>query len=128
MNPALFCDPVTSVSANDTFFSPVMETVRTRMLPYQWKALHDEIPGAEPSHCVQNFRIAAGLGTGEFQGFVFQDSDAAKWIEAVAYSLRQHPDPELEARADQLIDLILQTQQPDGYIGTYYTINGLEKR
>ena len=59
---------------------------------------------------------------------MFQDSDAAKWIEAVAYSLRQHPDPELEARADQLIDLILQTQQPDGYIGTYYTINGLEKR
>ncbi len=104
MNPALFCDPVTGVSVSDTFFSPVMETVRIRMLPYQWKALHDEIPGAEPSHCVQNFRIAA------------------------AYSLRQHPDPELEARADQLIDLILQTQQPDGYIDTYYTINGLEKR
>ena len=128
MNPALFCDPVTGVSVSDTFFSPVMETVRTRMLPYQWKALHDEIPGAEPSHCVQNFRIAAELETGEFQGFVFQDSDAAKWIEAAAYSLRQHPDPELEDRADQLIALILQTQQQDGYIGTYYTINGLEKR
>lgn len=50
MNPALFCDPVTGVSVSDTFFSPVMETVRIRMLPYQWKALHDEIPGAEPSH------------------------------------------------------------------------------
>lgn len=32
----------------------------------------------------------------EFYGFVFQDSDFSKWIEAVGYSLTQHPDPELE--------------------------------
>ena len=33
----------------------------------------------------------------KFYGFVFQDSDFAKWIEAVAYILDQYPDPELEA-------------------------------
>lgn len=32
----------------------------------------------------------------EFYGFLFQDSDFSKWIEAVGYSLTQHPDPELE--------------------------------
>ena len=31
---------------------------------------------------------------------VFQDSDFSKWIEAVGYSLTQHPDPKLEAIAD----------------------------
>ena len=29
---------------------------------------------------------------------------------------------------DEAIDLIVSTQQSDGYIGTYYTINGLDKR
>ena len=31
-----------------------------------------------------------------FYGFVFQDTDFSKWIEAVAYSLTQHPDEALE--------------------------------
>ena len=35
-----------------------------------------------------------------FYGFVFQDSDFYKWIEAVAYSLAQHPDEKLEQDLD----------------------------
>ena len=31
----------------------------------------------------------------KFYGFVFQDTDFSKWIEAVGYSLTQHPDPHL---------------------------------
>ena len=42
----------------------------------------------------------------EFYGFVFQDSDFSKWIEAVGYSLTQHPDPELEKIADGAIDIV----------------------
>lgn len=34
------------------------------------------------------------------------DSDFSKWIEAVAYSLTQHPDPELEKIADGAIDIV----------------------
>lgn len=34
-----------------------------------------------------------------FYGFVFQDSDFSKWIEAVGYSLIQHPDAQLEQTA-----------------------------
>lgn len=37
---------------------------------------------------------------GEFYGFVFQDTDSAKWLETVAYSLILSPDPELERTAD----------------------------
>ena len=32
----------------------------------------------------------------KFYGCLFQDSDFAKWIEAVGYSLVNHPDPELD--------------------------------
>lgn len=50
-----------------------------------------------------------------FYGFVFQDSDFFKWIEAVGYSLAQHADPELEAIADGAIDIVCAAQQEDGY-------------
>jgi DUF1680 family protein len=52
---------------------------------------------------------------------IFWDSDAGKWIEAAAYSLTTHPNPELEAQVDAVIDLIEKAQQPDGYLNIYYT-------
>lgn len=63
----------------------------------------------------------------EFYGFVFQDSDFYKWIEAVAYSLAIHPDPELEETADRAIDIVCDAQLPNGYLDTYYIINGTDK-
>ena len=44
----------------------------------------------------------------------------AKWLEAVSYSLKDHPDRELEQCADEIIDLIARAQQADGYLNTYY--------
>ncbi len=116
------------VQVEGEFWKEYMELVRCHVLPYQWEALNDRIEGAKPSGCIQNFRVAAGLQEGKFQGYVFQDSDAYKWLEAVAYSLMWHPDPELEKTADETIELIGKAQQPDGYLDTYYMINGLEKR
>ncbi len=63
----------------------------------------------------------------QFYGFVFQDSDFSKWIEAVGYSLANHPDPELEKTADEAIDLVCAAQAEDGYLDTYYIINGMDR-
>ena len=60
----------------------------------------------------------------EFYGYVFQDTDFSKWVEAVGYSLTQHPDPDLEKVADAAIDIVCAAQQEDGYLDTYYIING----
>ncbi|MCR5790613.1 MAG: glycoside hydrolase family 127 protein [Lachnospiraceae bacterium] len=122
------------VTVSDTFFKRYRELVRTEMLPYQWKVLNDEaditiererddasIPN-EKSHAMENFRIAAGLSSGEHYGWVFQDSDVYKWLEAAAYSLKDHPDEALKKAADQVVELIGAAQEPDGYIGTYFTI------
>ena len=116
------------VSINDGFWSRYDDLVRNVVIPYQRDALNDKIADAEPSGAIRNFRIAAGEDEGEFYGMVFQDSHVAKWLEAVAYSLQMHPDPELEKEADEVIDLIGRAQQPDGYLNTYYIINGLDKR
>ncbi len=110
------------------FWSAFRETAVREGIPYQWKALNDEIEGAEPSRCMRNFRIAAGKEQGEFLGFWFQDSDFAKWLEGVAYSLRWRPDPALEAIADGAIEDVVAAQQPDGYMDTYYIINGFDRR
>jgi hypothetical protein len=100
----------------------MMRLVRDTVLPYQWEILHDRVEGAAKSHCIENFRIAAGLSTGEHYGMVFQDSDLYKWLEAVAYTLEVFGDPALEARADEMCELIRLAQRPDGYINTYYTL------
>lgn len=63
----------------------------------------------------------------KFYGFVFQDSDFAKWIEAVGYSLVNHPDPELERTADEAIDIVCAAQAENGYLDTYYIINGMDR-
>lgn len=107
---------------DDSFWNYYAALVRDVVVPYQWEALNDRVEGAEPSHAVRNFKIAAGEAEGEFHGFVFQDSDVAKWLEAVAYLLEEKRDPELEAVADEMIALIGRAQQPDGYLNTYYTI------
>ena len=112
----------------DAFWTRIRETARQEGIPYQWEALNDRIPGAEPSYCMKNFRIAAGKESGTHGGFIFQDSDIAKWIEGAAFSLRWHPDPALEGIVDRAIDEVVAAQQPDGYLDTYYIIGGLEKR
>jgi DUF1680 family protein len=119
---------LSQVKIDDKFWQPRMELVRRVMIPYQWEALNDRIPDASPSYCMHNLKVAAGLEEGEFKGYVFQDSDLYKWLEAVAYSLKFAPDAELERTADEVIDIVAAAQQPDGYLDTYYIINGLDKR
>ncbi len=54
--------------------------------------------------------------------YMFWDSDSGKWLEAVAYSLASHPDSELQALADDLIEAIASAQQADGYLNTYFPV------
>lgn len=110
------------ITIGHQFWGTILEKVRTQMIPFQLRALKDEIPGAEPSHALENFKIAAGEKEGEFYGFVFQDSDVGKWIEAASYSLRLHKDEALEKEIDSIISLIGRAQQPDGYLNTYFTV------
>ncbi|WP_070000399.1 glycoside hydrolase family 127 protein [Cellulosilyticum sp. I15G10I2] len=117
-----------AININDSFWKKFLLIAREHVIPYQWEALNDRIEGAEPSYCMRNFKIAAGMMEGEFGGCVFQDSDFGKWIEAVGYALMWHPDVALQKIADEAIDIVCAAQQPDGYLNTYYIINGLEKR
>ena len=109
------------IKINDHFWNRYLELVLKEVIPYQWDILNDCLENVETSHSIRNFRIAAGLEEGEFYGAVFQDTDVAKWLEAVAYVLMRQRDSVWEKRADAVIDLIGLAQWEDGYINTYYT-------
>lgn len=159
MDKKNFSTPINlkAVKIEDDFWKAEMELVRKEVIPYQWNALNDNVPGAAPSYCMRNFKTAGKI-TAErkrlgkdyvektypvniwenlpadknnledrFYGWVFQDSDFAKWIEAVGYSLTQHPDPVLEKTADEAIDIVCAAQQDNGYLDTHYIINDLSK-
>lgn len=58
----------------------------------------------------------------------FWDSDVAKWIEAVAYLTAEHPEPELEKLADEMIESIAAAQDADGYYNSYFLLLPREER
>ena len=145
-----------NITITDKFWKKEMELVRKEVIPYQWDALNDRVAGAAPSFCMRNYKLAGKITKARkelgkayeekvwplifetlpedmdhmedrFYGFLFQDSDFSKWIEAVAYSLTQHPDKELEAVADEAIAIVCAAQQENGYLDTYYIINDMSK-
>ncbi len=118
---------------SDGFTGKYQRLIKDKVIPYQYRVLNDMNENTEKSHVVKNFINAAKALRGEdtedgFYGMVFQDSDAAKWLEAVAYSLALFPDEETEKTADELIDIIASAQDKDGYLNTYYTIKDKDKR
>lgn len=115
------------------FIENYQRLISETVIPYQYSVLNDKSLDTEKSHVVQNFINAGKALKGNsnhdgFYGMVFQDSDAAKWIEAAAYSLSNYPDKELEKTVDELIDIISNAQDENGYLNTYYTIKDREKR
>ena len=115
------------------FWGEYTRRVRDLVIPYQWEALNDRIPGAEPSHCIANMEAAAeynrtGVRSQPFQGMVFQDSDLAKWLEAAAYRLAAFPDPEFQKTVFDAADLVVAAMEPDGYLQTHFTLNHPEQK
>ena len=125
--------PMRAYHAEAGFIADYQKLIREKVLPYQYEILCDRAEGAEKSHVIRNFINAGKALRGEdigdgFYGMVFQDSDAAKWLEAAAYSLTVFPDEELEKTADELIFLIEQAQDEDGYLNTCFTIKDRDRR
>jgi DUF1680 family protein len=117
-----------NVKVQGGFWGRLASLARDVIIPYQWEVMNDRVEGVPPSGVVRNFRIAAGKAKGDFTGYRFQDSDLGKWLEAVAYCLISHPDAKLERTADRVIDLVAEAQHKDGYLDTYYQINGIDQR
>ena len=118
LTPVNFSD----VTIRSEFWSPRQETNRRVSIPHN-------LDTCEETGRIDNFRHNAGVPAhGPFRGHIFHDSDVYKVLEGVAYSLHTHPDPKLAARLEEIIELIRGSQQPDGYVNTWFTLKEPQKR
>mgnify|MGYP003374380172 CR=1 FL=1 len=109
MDKTKFSRPLSlkNVQITDTFWKKEMELVRTEVIPYQWRALNDEVEGAAPSFCMHNFEAAG----------------------------RQRKEQNLKSRFIHFVDLrrfrktldISKTSSTDLYFKTVIFINGLKQ-
>jgi DUF1680 family protein len=114
------------VTITDSFWKPAMEKVATTTI--QACIFQTEVKTPR----IRNFEKVArnkpgshsDAGSEKHEGIFYDDSDVFKALEAIAYSLKNHPDPKLEAKADEWIDKIAAAQLEDGYLNTYYTLGG----
>lgn len=102
----------TSVTVDDVFWAPRLETNRVSTIPYEYEQCKE-------TGRIDGFRPDWMPGPGQTR-HVFYDSDVAKWIEAASYSLATHPDPKLDRQLDEVIANIASCQQPDGYLNSYF--------
>lgn len=110
--------PIESVKINDEFWAPKIRRLVEVTLPSQYELM-------EETGRLDNFRRAAGKLDKPFQGFFFNDSDVYKWVEATSLAMAYDSNPELATLLDTVIKEIVDAQDEDGYLNTYFTF---EKR
>lgn len=110
------------VKITDNFWKPKLEKVATVTL--QTCIINTE----QKTGRIRNFEKVSRRQGEKHEGIYYDDSDVYKALEAMAYSLKNHPDVIIEAKADEWIDKIAAAQEKDGYLNTYYSLTGLENR
>ncbi len=118
MEPVSF----SQVNINDSFWKPAMDKVATTTIQACIFQTETKTPR------IRNFEKVARKKNEKHEGIFYDDSDVFKALEAIAYSLKNHPDAALEAKADEWIDKIAAAQLDDGYLNTYYTLGRLNER
>lgn len=103
------------------FWADKWEAAEKVMIPHMGTLLKGDI-----GHGYNNFKIAAGLKKGEHKGFWWHDGDFYKWMEASMYIYAINKDESILKEMDEIIGVISQAQQADGYLSTPITINGIQ--
>jgi len=107
--------PLRNVLVTDHFWAPKLAVWRDRTIPHSSHYMDWEL---------RALRHAAGEKVeGELNG-TWGEANLYKFLETIAYSLAQWPDPELERRVDAIIELLGQAQRADGYSHIYVLNSG----
>jgi uncharacterized protein len=95
--------------------------IQENTIPSQYRLL-------EETGRLDNFRRVVGEVQKPFQGYVFNDSDVYKWLEAACWSLQYEQSERFSDWIDQVIALIIPAQDRDGYINTYFSLDKIRER
>jgi DUF1680 family protein len=105
--------PVRAVTIEDGFWAARREVNVTESIP----TMHDLM---ESHGRMNNFRRLIGQSNAPQISRPFADTDVYKWTEAVAFTLQSGDRAELRKTSEEIIDLIVAVQKPNGYINTYF--------
>lgn len=116
------------VSFDGGFWQSWSETVRNVTIPTQHKRLEEEgflevLDFDKPAGPLARPIQPSGLSMQHFF-----DSDFGKWIEAASYTLKNHPNPDVEAKIDSIVDKLEQGQMADGYLNSWFIRREPENR
>lgn len=114
----LRCIDIEECRWTEGFWADKLELCHQVMIPNLGRLMEDP----EIIHAYENFLVAAGLKEGEFKGWSFHDGDFYKYVEALCYAYAVTKDKKIEARMDEIIDVIAKAQREDGYIHTQILI------
>lgn len=107
---------IRAVRLEDSFWAPRIRRLKEVTIPTQYELL-------EETGRLHNFRRAAGMEGGDFQGLFFNDSDVYKWLEAASLSLASGWDEKVADLINRVIPQISAAQDEDGYLNTYFTFD-----
>ena len=105
--------PVRAVEIREGFWSKRRVTNIESSIP----SMHDELVDHGR---MNNFLRLEGKSSAPQMGPVYSDSDIYKWAEAVGFALQTVDHPQLRATTLEMIHQVVATQEPSGYIDTYY--------
>ncbi|KAL5044408.1 hypothetical protein BDW71DRAFT_199085 [Aspergillus fruticulosus] len=110
--------PVHSVDITSAFWSQMQRCSKDKTIPAIIKA----------QKSLKHWYCLTWKEGHEIQPHPFWDSDIYKIVEAACYFLMKNEDAELMATVEEAVDMIRAAQHPDGYINSYYTVLGIDKR
>ena len=110
------------------FWRERLDTVLARTVPSQYRQLerHGILKSLTVPQPVPPLTIPRNQHN--FTTQIFWDSDVGKWIEAASYALSHRRDEAIEARIDEITELLAKAQLPDGYLNCWYIGREPEKR
>ncbi|HSI84683.1 MAG TPA: beta-L-arabinofuranosidase domain-containing protein, partial [Candidatus Methylacidiphilales bacterium] len=112
--------PFTAVTIQDDFWKERCRVNREQSLPKQYEML-------SRTGRINALRLSWKPGAPD-RPHIFWDSDTAKWLEAACLNCRTHPDVDMLAQIEEVAQLFIQAQQPDGYINSYFSVLDQDRR
>lgn len=113
--------PIADVMLGEGFWFHRIQINRAVTIPSQYKLL-------ESTGRLDNFRRVFGEIKKPYQGYIFNDSDVYKWLEAASWSMVNFTDEKIKRAVDLVISLIVKAQDKDGYLNTYFSFERTNER
>jgi DUF1680 family protein len=113
--------PINRITLNEGFWLDRIRTNHNQTILSQYKLL-------ETTGRLDNFRRLTENIHSSYQGYVFNDSDVYKWLEAASWAMSSQHSIKLGQIVDEVINIVSRAQDRSGYLNTYFSLERTPER